>query len=200
MFYILHGENEFDRDEAFEAPVVEHQVDEVLLVADLEAVLAAHEREQPAHFSQEWLDLGEDCVFQSSLGPFITHIEKVEGVLVSHSKPGRSGQFPGQGLLETGLASHGRFVCPELDILMQGSLAPALLFCHTNIKFSLQIIVAAGQYHQMVRPANFSNQWLESFILMVRTEQLSHEPEVLFRKAPDSGKFGLKVLCELFDD
>jgi len=54
-------------------------------------------------------------------------------------------------------------------------------------------MLAAPQNHQVMRPANFSNQWLEFFRATVLLEKLAHVPDILNREAPNAWKFTAKV-------
>jgi len=47
-----------------------------------------------------------------------------------------------------------------------------------------------------MRPRDFSNQWLESFIAAIFRDELSHVPEVLDRKTAHAGE----ILPQVSDD
>ena len=52
----------------------------------------------------------------------------------------------------------------------------------------------------MFCPANFSNQWLESFVVMVFGIELSHVPEVLNGKTAHAREFLPQVGGQPLDD
>ena len=58
---------QFKRHQRFEEAVVEKQVDEILLLTQRQAVLAAHEAETVAEFEEERLQAGDQPVFEFPL-------------------------------------------------------------------------------------------------------------------------------------
>ncbi len=69
---------EVDRDEAFEAAVVEEQVDVVVALVDGDAFLAGEEGEVAAEFGDEALEIGEDGGFEVVFGVDVGEAEEVE--------------------------------------------------------------------------------------------------------------------------
>ncbi len=74
---------EVDRDEAFEAAVVEEAVDVVVALVDRDAFLAGEEGEVGAEFGDEALEVGEDGGFEVVFGVGVGEAEKIEDVGVA---------------------------------------------------------------------------------------------------------------------
>ncbi len=60
----------------------EQQIDEVLLVADLQPVLASDKRKHAAHLQQEGFYFSEDRMFQLALAVFVGEFLEVESAFV----------------------------------------------------------------------------------------------------------------------
>ncbi len=74
---------EVNGDEAFEAAVVEEEVDVVIALVDRDAFLAGEEGEVAAEFGDEALEVGEDGGFEVVFGVGVGEAEKVEDVGVA---------------------------------------------------------------------------------------------------------------------
>ncbi len=74
---------EVNGDEAFEAAVVEEEVDVVIALVDRDAFLAGEEGEVAAEFGDEALAIGEDGGFEVVFGVGVGEAEKVEDVGVA---------------------------------------------------------------------------------------------------------------------
>jgi hypothetical protein len=63
-----------------------------------------------------------------------------------------------------------------LDLVDKDILGPTKLLRHPDVEFAFQIIFALGHDHQMLGPTDFSNQWLEFWVRMIRQIELTHVP------------------------
>jgi hypothetical protein len=92
---------QLDDDIAFEARVIEKQVDEELVALDLDAVLPADEREAGAQLEQKPGDVADQRAFDVALVGFVAEAEEVEVVRVLQHLGRQLGLGRGQPLLAT---------------------------------------------------------------------------------------------------
>ena len=92
-------ELELDEDMAFEDAVVEHQIDETVLVADQDALLAGFEAEAVPQFKEELLEVVEKLLFEVRLAHYLSgfQAEELEDVRIAHGERRRGGLGLGLG-------------------------------------------------------------------------------------------------------
>ena len=59
------------------------------------------------------------------------------------------------------------------------------------IEFSFRIIFTSADYYKMFCPTDFSNQWLEFLLALIRKIKLTHIPEILSGKSTHTREFVL---------
>jgi len=62
-----------------------------------------------------------------------------------------------------------------------------------------QVVLAAAEDDAVLRPAYFSNQWCETWLVAVFEVELAHQPDVLRREPVAPREFGLQVAGEVLD-
>ena len=93
------AELQVDRDQAAKLAVIEQQVQVVIPVVDLHALLARHEAEADPQFEDEGFHLPQDRSLQIPLGIGVFQPEKIEDVGIAEDQIGRELVFVAQ-LLE----------------------------------------------------------------------------------------------------
>src|SRR4051794_7719897 len=90
---------ELDEDVALEDAMVEHQIDEAVLVADQDALLASFEAEAVPQFQKEFLEMVEKLLFEVRFANNLAwfQAQELEDVRVAHGEGRRSGLGLGMG-------------------------------------------------------------------------------------------------------
>ena len=105
MFRLEGMSLEFHDHVAFQASVIEKQVDEKLFSGDFQPELAAHEGKACAQFQQEAGDVADKGVLDVALVGFVAEAEEVEMVRVFQNLSGESGLRRGQAAFKVGYGS-----------------------------------------------------------------------------------------------
>jgi hypothetical protein len=66
-----------------------------------------------------------------------------------------------------------------------------------KIELALGMILAPFKDHQILRPANFSHQWCEFFVIAVFLVEVSDSPEVSSREARNPRELRTQISCQV---
>ena len=94
-----------NHDERPQPQMVEEQIDVEVLVADIEAILPADEREALAEFEQEFFQVAHQLRFEFALLERFGQGEEVEDVRVFQGLPSQIGLERGEALGEVGVVA-----------------------------------------------------------------------------------------------
>ena len=146
VFRFEVAELEVDGDEAFQAAMVEEEVEVEVVGIDLDAGLASEEGEAAAEFEEEGFEFAQDGVLEVFLEVAVFEAEEVEDVGIAEDEvrgelvlAAEGGEFsPGDffGLL----GNSGALVEHGVDLVAQGAGAPALNAAHLGVEVALECI------------------------------------------------------------
>jgi SAM-dependent methyltransferase len=161
--------------------------------AGLHAELASDDGEHAAHRAQEVFDAGKDGALEFALGMFFAQIQEVEGVVILYRQLGLATRGLGQRAVEVGLVVQEALVGVRVQLVAQHGLRPAESHRCPQVELALQRALAAPKDHPVLRPANFSNQWLEFWRPIIGLIELLHQPQVGRREARPPRELLLQV-------
>src|SRR5208283_1322952 len=67
-------------------------------------------------------------------------------------------------------------------LVYENIFCPSEFFCYLDIKLAPDVLLATLHDNDILRPANFSHQWCEFFIFLIRNVEISHPPKIRDRK------------------
>jgi hypothetical protein len=116
-----------ERHQRPEEAVIEKQINEILLLAEREPVLAADEAETVAEFEEEHLEAGDQPVFEFALLDRAFEAEEFEVVGTFEHLVRLPGQMlrQGEGEVVGFLLRHRPFISPGFDLVQQDVARPA---------------------------------------------------------------------------
>ena len=132
-------------------------------------MLVANKGKGSAHFGEKTAKVLHQCLFQFPLGVFISQLQKVESVLILDRKHSLSLQFRREFFTKIGLVEQVFFVAFVVNLVLKYRLCPAKPGRRPKIEFSFKLICASGENNKVFSPTDFSNQWLEFWLIAIRT-------------------------------
>lgn len=127
----------FVGNQAFQRPVVEQQVNVIVVAFHRQPVLAAHESEVRPHFGEESLNIGDQGGFELPLLVCVGEFEEVKGVVILDRQFGLRSDGLRQGVVETGLVEQVFFVGLVVDLVLQYAACPAKASSGAQVELAL---------------------------------------------------------------
>jgi hypothetical protein len=194
------AELEVNRDEAAELAVIEQQIEVVIAVVDLHALLTGHETEPHSQFKDKGFHLAEDGHFQVLLRVCVFQAEEIGDVGIAEDQIGselvflaqlfefQRGQFFRFARQRRALEEHGT------DLLFQRPLVPGLDAAHLGVEVSLERVVQVDNERE-VGPTQLCSQWLHNSGIREDLGRANHIEEVAPREAPAELRLQLCPQC-----
>src|SRR4051794_40335773 len=145
----------------------QQEIDEELLSLHFQTELTAHKCENAAHGPQKALDAGDESAFEISLAVLLAELKEIKGVLISDRQLGLGAKLGSQHTIEIGLAQEGLLVALVLDLVNQHTLGPSEFLRRADVELPLQRVGTLAEDDQVLGPTDFSNQWLEFFVVPI---------------------------------
>jgi hypothetical protein len=185
-------------EKAAQAEVVEEQVGEELVAADLEAVLAAHEGEPGAELEEEALEVSDESVFEFALGHVGTETEELQVVGILGDLLDQFGLAGRQGPGEVRWSGAKPTVEFAHDLVEQDIAAPAVFDGLLGVPLPQVVVVEPVEQDRDVTPGKLCNRLLHN--LGPRLGECSHVHQVPAREPLHVRELGAQVGGESLDD
>ena len=200
MFRCETARLELDDDMAAETGVVEEQIEEEVLVADLEVDLASDEGEAGAEFKEEVLDMGDQASFQFFFATATIGADEVEEVGIFEDLGGKvrvcRRQSGGEIVLGFALAE----VLACLDLVDEDGLGPAVAGGGFGIPEAGGGIGELVEQGDIVTPRQLCNGALHNCLIRPSDGEGPHVFEIAWREAGHVGESFAEVSGEAVDN
>ena len=190
---------EFHHYIAFQARVIEEQVDEKLVARHLQAELPPDERKARTEFQQEARDVADQTVFDLALMRVITQAQKVEQVRVFERVVRQCRIRRRQASLKVGDRRALAQVQAVFDIQRQRAARPALLHRLFGVPGAIWCRIQLGQQGDDVEPRQLVSGLLTKLAVRAMLGKKPHVLEVAGRPAAHVRKRVLQVARQAVD-